>query len=92
MNCLMLEINDMYICSFSTSYFQQQFRFEGPIFPTVKELVDHYMKEKLPVTNRSGAVIKKPVKRENWELNNDDVQLIEKIGRVCATHFSQLIN
>jgi len=27
-------------------------------------------------------VIKKPVKRENWELNNDDVKLIEKIGRV----------
>lgn len=27
-------------------------------------------------------MIKKPVKRENWELNNDDVELIEKIGRV----------
>lgn len=36
----------------------------------------------MPITGRSGAVIKKPVKRENWELNNDDVKLIEKIGRV----------
>jgi len=50
--------------------------------PTVKELVDHYIGVQMPVTNRSGAVIKKPIKRENWELNNDDVQLIEKIGRV----------
>ncbi|XP_021957925.1 tyrosine-protein kinase Fer [Folsomia candida] len=58
-----------------------QFRFEGPLFPTVKELIDHYIGVKMPVTNRSGTVIKKPVKRENWELNNDDVELIEKIGR-----------
>lgn len=35
----------------------------------------------MPVTNRSGAIITKPVKRENWELNNDDVELIEKIGK-----------
>ncbi|CAL8138246.1 unnamed protein product [Orchesella dallaii] len=57
------------------------FRFEGPIFPTVKELIDEYVRAKLSITSRSGAVIKKPVKRENWELNNDDVKLIEKIGR-----------
>lgn len=61
---------------------QGQFRFEGPIFPTVKELIDDYVSTKMPITGRSGAVIKKPVKRENWELNNDDVKLIEKIGRV----------
>ncbi len=52
------------------------------MYPAVKELIDHYVEVKMPVTNRSGAVIKKPVKRENWELNNDDVELIEKIGRV----------
>ncbi|CAG7823667.1 unnamed protein product [Allacma fusca] len=58
-----------------------QFRFEGPIFPSVKELMNHYIKNKEPITNRSGALVKKPVKRENWELNNDDVELIEKIGK-----------
>jgi hypothetical protein len=49
----------------------------------------------MPVTNRSGAVIKKPVKRENWELNNDDVQLIEKIGRVwivLSTRIDEVFN
>ena len=64
---------------------QGQFRFEGPIFPTVKELMNHYMKNKEPITNRSGAIVKRPVKRENWELNNDDVELIEKIGKVSCT-------
>ena len=34
-----------------------------------------------PVTSRSGAILRNPVTREKWELNNDDVELIEKIGR-----------
>ena len=33
------------------------------------------------VTSRSGAILKNPVLREEWELNNDDVELLEKIGR-----------
>jgi len=33
------------------------------------------------VTSRSGAILKSPVTREKWELNNDDVDLVEKIGR-----------
>ena len=35
----------------------------------------------LAVTSRSGAVLKTPIAREDWELKNDDVQLVEKIGR-----------
>ena len=34
-----------------------------------------------PVTSRSGAILKSPILREKWELNNDDVELLEKIGR-----------
>ena len=30
---------------------------------------------------RSGAILKTPILREKWELNNDDVELLEKIGR-----------
>lgn len=33
---------------------------------------------------KSGAVLKRPIPRERWELNNDDVELIEKIGAVSA--------
>ena len=58
-----------------------QFRFEGPTFPTIQELISHQHQSGNPVTSRSGAVLRSPVTREKWELNNDDVDLVEKIGR-----------
>jgi tyrosine-protein kinase Fer len=61
---------------------QGHFRFEGPAFPTVQELILHQYQSGLPVTGRSGAVLRKPILRERWELNNDDVVLLDKIGRV----------
>ena len=30
----------------------------------------------LPVTSRSGAILKTTVVREKWELNNDDIELV----------------
>jgi len=58
-----------------------QFRFEGPAFTTIQELIWHQHQSGNPVTSRSGAILKSPVTREKWELNNDDVDLVEKIGR-----------
>lgn len=58
-----------------------QFRFEGPAFPSVRELIVHQHRSGLPVTGRSGAVLVRPIIRERWELNNDDVTLLDKIGR-----------
>ncbi|XP_067209784.1 tyrosine-protein kinase Fer isoform X2 [Linepithema humile] len=57
------------------------FRFEGPTFPSIPELIRHQWLSGLPVTSRSGAILKTPILRERWELNNDDVILLEKIGR-----------
>jgi len=57
------------------------FRFEGPAFTTIQELIVHQYQSGNPVTSRSGAILKSPVLREKWELNNDDVDLVEKIGR-----------
>ncbi|XP_033224722.1 tyrosine-protein kinase Fer isoform X3 [Belonocnema kinseyi] len=57
------------------------YRFEGPMFPSIQELIMHQLKSGLPVTSRSGAILKTPILRERWELNNDDVILLEKIGR-----------
>ncbi|XP_051156812.1 tyrosine-protein kinase Fer isoform X1 [Leptopilina boulardi] len=57
------------------------YRFEGPMFPSIPELIVHQLKSGLPVTSRSGAILKTPILRERWELNNDDVILLEKIGR-----------
>ena len=58
-----------------------QFRFEGPAFNTIQELIWHQHQSGNPVTSRSGAILRNPVTREKWELNNDDVELVEKIGR-----------
>ena len=57
------------------------FRFEGPAFGTVQELIVHQFHSESSVTSRSGAILKTPVLREKWELNNDDVELLDKIGR-----------
>ncbi|XP_048512677.1 tyrosine-protein kinase Fer isoform X2 [Athalia rosae] len=57
------------------------FRFEGPSFPSIQELILHQWQSGLPVTSRSGAVLQTPILRERWELNNDDVILLDKIGR-----------
>lgn len=58
-----------------------QFRFEGPSFPTIQELISYQHECGLAVTNKSGAVLRQAILRERWELNNDDVELLEKIGR-----------
>lgn len=61
---------------------QGHYRFEGPTFPSIQELILHQYQSETPVTSRSGAILKKPVFRERWELSNDDVILLDKIGRV----------
>ena len=63
---------------------QGQFRFEGPSFPTIQELISYQHECGLAVTNKSGAVLRQAILRERWELNNDDVELLEKIGRVSG--------
>ncbi|XP_060801957.1 tyrosine-protein kinase Fer isoform X1 [Amyelois transitella] len=57
------------------------YRFEGAAFPSVAELIAWQRTSEVPVTARSGALLRRAVPRENWELNNDDVQLLDKIGR-----------
>ncbi|XP_053605755.1 tyrosine-protein kinase Fer isoform X2 [Plodia interpunctella] len=57
------------------------YRFEGAAFPSVAELIAWQRTSEVPVTARSGALLRRAVPRETWELNNDDVQLLDKIGR-----------
>lgn len=64
-------------------FLKGHYRFEGPSFPSIQELILHQYQSETPVTSRSGSILKKPVLRERWELSNDDVILLDKIGRVC---------
>lgn len=58
-----------------------QYRFEGPAFPTISALIAYQYNNGQPVTSRSGAILRHPIPRERWELNNDDIILQDKIGR-----------
>ena len=55
--------------------------FEGQAYPTIQELVKRQFESRLPVTTKSGAILKRAVLRE-WELLNDDIELKMKIGTV----------
>ncbi|XP_045535385.1 tyrosine-protein kinase Fer isoform X3 [Papilio machaon] len=57
------------------------YRFEGAAFPSVGELIAWQRASGVPVTARSGALLRRAVPRETWELNNDHVILLDKIGR-----------
>lgn len=67
---------------FGVLLLQRKYRFEGPSFNTIQELIMYQFQSGQPITMKSGAVLKRPIARERWELNNDDVELIEKIGAV----------
>ncbi|XP_052237423.1 tyrosine-protein kinase Fer-like isoform X2 [Dreissena polymorpha] len=55
-------------------------RFEGDVYPTIPELVNNQYASRKPVTNKSGTILSNPIRRESWELNNDDILLDTKIG------------
>ncbi|KAH8857334.1 Tyrosine-protein kinase Fer [Schistosoma japonicum] len=50
-------------------------------FPTIRELIEYHMKTQTPVTAKSGACLITPISRPDWELDNRDVQLLQKIGQ-----------
>lgn len=55
-------------------------RFEGASFPTIQELIRVQHESGQPVTNKSQAILKKAILREDWELLNDHIHLEMKIG------------
>lgn len=65
---------------FIIQYHEGGWRFEGPCFPTINDLVNHQYASGQPVTNRSQTILGNPILRESWELMNDDIVLDVKIG------------
>ncbi|XP_030045512.1 tyrosine-protein kinase Fes/Fps [Microcaecilia unicolor] len=57
------------------------YRLEGESFPTVPLLVDHFLKSKQVVTKKSGIILMKPIPKDKWVLEHEDVILGERIGR-----------
>nr|CAH8867750.1 unnamed protein product [Trichobilharzia regenti] len=54
---------------------------EDGYFSTIRELVEYHMKTQTPVTAKSGACLITPISRPDWELDNRDVKLLQKLVR-----------
>uniref|UniRef100_A0A5K3F9M9 Tyrosine-protein kinase n=1 Tax=Mesocestoides corti TaxID=53468 RepID=A0A5K3F9M9_MESCO len=55
--------------------------FEEYEFPTLRDLIEYHMRTGKPVTQSSGALLFNPISRPDWQLDNKDVILLEKIGQ-----------
>uniref|UniRef100_A0ACB8E4J7 Uncharacterized protein n=2 Tax=Sphaerodactylus townsendi TaxID=933632 RepID=A0ACB8E4J7_9SAUR len=68
---------------------ENQYRLEGEAFPTIPLLVDHFLKSKQPVTKKSGVLLVKPIARDKWVLDHEEVLLGERIGQ---GHFGEVFS
>ncbi|XP_028907955.1 tyrosine-protein kinase Fes/Fps [Ornithorhynchus anatinus] len=57
------------------------YRLEGDGFLSIPLLVDHLLRSQQPLTKKSGVILSKPVPRDKWVLNHEDLVLGERIGR-----------
>ncbi|KAM3178651.1 hypothetical protein ACTXT7_002139 [Hymenolepis weldensis] len=55
--------------------------FEEYEFPTLRDLIEYHVRTGKPVTQSSGAILLNPISRPDWQLDNRDVILLEKIGQ-----------
>ncbi|XP_058012613.1 tyrosine-protein kinase Fes/Fps isoform X6 [Ahaetulla prasina] len=57
------------------------YRLEGEAFPTIPLLVDHFLKSRQPITKKSGIVLVKPIPKDKWVLDHEDIVLGQRIGQ-----------
>ncbi|XP_039217955.1 tyrosine-protein kinase Fes/Fps isoform X1 [Crotalus tigris] len=57
------------------------YRLESEAFPTIPLLVDHFLKSRQPITKKSGIVLVKPIPKDKWVLDHEDVVLGQRIGQ-----------
>ncbi|XP_044300788.1 tyrosine-protein kinase Fes/Fps [Varanus komodoensis] len=57
------------------------YRLEGEAFPTVPLLIDHFLKSQQPITKKSGIILAKPILKDEWVLDHEDLLLGELIGQ-----------
>ncbi|KAM3625061.1 uncharacterized protein V6R79_006407 [Siganus canaliculatus] len=57
------------------------YRLDGESFQDVPMLINHMLWTRQPVTKRSDAILKKPIPKDKWVLEHDDIILGHLIGR-----------
>ncbi|XP_078388515.1 tyrosine-protein kinase Fes/Fps isoform X2 [Cetorhinus maximus] len=66
---------------FIIQHADSQYRFDGESFPTIPLLIDNLLKSKQPVTKKTGAILMKPIAKDKWVLDHEDVLIGDRIGR-----------
>ena len=67
-------------------------RFEDQGFPSIRELLDYHVQNKVHVTKKSKAILVNPVERagkDKWEMRREDIVLQEK--RLGSGHFGDVM-
>lgn len=64
-------------------------RFEDEGFPSVRELLDHHVTNRVPVTKKSNAILCKPVLKDKWELCRDNIVL--EPNKLGQGHFGDVM-
>ncbi|XP_072880871.1 tyrosine-protein kinase Fes/Fps [Hemitrygon akajei] len=66
---------------FIIQHLDSQYRFDGDSFPTIPLLIDNLLKTGQPVTKKTGATLIRPVVKDKWVLDHEDVLIGDQIGR-----------
>ena len=67
-------------------------RFEDQGFPSIRELLDYHVTNKVHVTKKSKAVLVNPVAKatkDKWEMSRDDIVLQDK--KLGSGHFGDVM-
>lgn len=64
-------------------------RFEDEGFPSVRELLDHHVTNRVPVTKKSNGILCKPVLKDKWELCRDNIVL--EPNKLGQGHFGDVM-
>ncbi|XP_054893081.1 tyrosine-protein kinase Fes/Fps isoform X2 [Poeciliopsis prolifica] len=61
--------------------FLNLYRLDGEGFHSIPKLINHLHSSRLPVTKKSEAILKKPILKDKWVLEHDDIILGPLIGK-----------
>uniref|UniRef100_A0A3Q2NXN5 Tyrosine-protein kinase n=1 Tax=Fundulus heteroclitus TaxID=8078 RepID=A0A3Q2NXN5_FUNHE len=66
---------------FLIQYTDSLYRLDGEGFPSIPKLIHHLQSSNQPVTKKSEAILRKPILKDKWVLEHDDIILGPLIGK-----------
>ncbi|TNM91169.1 hypothetical protein fugu_003458 [Takifugu bimaculatus] len=83
--CYVLSVQWCGACRhFLIQYKDNLYQLEGDSFHTIPHLIHHYQTSQQHITKRSEIVLRRPVLKDKWVLEHDDIVLGSVIGQVSV--------